>query len=143
MKKYKPKQFWKVFTSENHIGYFEEKNGIYVPKHVGKSSLQSWISQSGRDFEYDIYTWKGCLFLDETRYFFESRYVNHRPLKGPSISDAMKRGDTILFDELLSIIWNNKFGKTKFSQNLMDILIGRKHGGFRFKEISYRGKSLE
>ncbi len=132
---YKPVQFWMNFISENHIGHYEKEKGVYVPKHIGKSSIDTWISENGRDFKKISNGWSGSLPFGESRYFFESKYVNHRSIYGKSLFDSMRKGENILFDEYLSVIWNKKYGKTNFNEELMDILTGKKDSGFSFKLI--------
>ncbi|MEM3113396.1 MAG: hypothetical protein QXI33_03160 [Candidatus Pacearchaeota archaeon] len=147
-----PNQKWIKFESKNHICFFKREGDILVPKHVGRRSIDLWItSNNGKVEKKDEYSWRGRINLPYLKsknglfYYFEMQYINHRPLNHhqydslPILDRFNKyeflklRGDTFLFDEVLTIIWNS--GRD-ISKDLLYLLTSSIYGkGFGFKEV--------
>jgi len=103
----------KEFVSPNHTFYFENQKGLYLPKYLGRSSIDLWISENGGEINLQEKSSKlfANLKFKGVKYFFKINYENQRPIKKIDPFDLNKyimSGNTMICDEHLEFSWRHR-----------------------------------
>ncbi|MBS3092552.1 hypothetical protein J4466_03990 [Candidatus Pacearchaeota archaeon] len=130
----KVKTYTRKFVSENRIANYRNEKRRLKPNYVGRSSLDRWVMENGKNLEYIENGWRGEITIKGYKYNIEANYVNHRPFKvGQDLNKVMRSGNTILFDEEITIMWK---WRKDMPDSLLRLFIGENRlGFFQFQEI--------